>query len=218
GKRIADRVDCDLDFAAPAAKWIDGALAKLAPAGEAARSTVIEVDFGKAAAAPNLGPAEAEIVEHIDLNSSRSNKEAVHVELAFDGPAPPYNPGASLDVYPENDPAYVDRLLKAAGLASDDALRRELITSRDVTTLSLKALETYAASTGHQYVKALIERNEARDWIAGRQLIDLIEHFPIALTAEQLHAVTRPLAPRAYSIASSRREVGDEAHLLISAV
>jgi sulfite reductase (NADPH) flavoprotein alpha-component len=30
--------------------------------------------------------------------------------------------------------------------------------------------------------------------------------------------VTRPLAPRAYSIASSRREVGDEAHLLISAV
>src|SRR5262249_15428374 len=47
---------------------------------------------------------------------------------------------------------------------------------------------------------------------------DLIAHFPIALTAEQLKALTRPLAPRAYSIASSRREVGDEAHLLISAV
>lgn len=30
--------------------------------------------------------------------------------------------------------------------------------------------------------------------------------------------MTRPLAPRAYSIASSRREVGEEAHLLISAV
>jgi len=30
--------------------------------------------------------------------------------------------------------------------------------------------------------------------------------------------LTRPLAPRAYSIASSRREVGEEAHLLISAV
>ena len=42
--------------------------------------------------------------------------------------------------------------------------------------------------------------------------------FPIALTADHLRAVTRPLAPRAYSIASSRREVGDEAHLLISAV
>jgi sulfite reductase (NADPH) flavoprotein alpha-component len=218
GKRIADRVDLDLDFAEPAAKWIDGALAKLAPAGEAARSKVIEVDFGKPAAAANLGPVEAEIIEHVDLNSSRSDKETVHIALAFDGAAPAYNPGDSLDIYPENDPTYVDRLLKAAGLASDEALRRELITSRDVTTLSLKAFETYASSTGHQYVKAMIERNEARDWIAGRQLIDLIEHFPIALTAEQLRAVTRPLAPRAYSIASSRREVGDEAHLLISAV
>jgi sulfite reductase (NADPH) flavoprotein alpha-component len=38
------------------------------------------------------------------------------------------------------------------------------------------------------------------------------------LSAEQLRALTRPLAPRAYSIASSRREVGEEAHLLISAV
>ena len=61
-------------------------------------------------------------------------------------------------------------------------------------------------------------RASAKNWIAGRQLIDLIEHFPIALSAEQLRALTRPLAPRAYSIASSRREVGEEAHLLISAV
>src|SRR5579872_4116843 len=52
----------------------------------------------------------------------------------------------------------------------------------------------------------------------GRQLIDLIAMFPIALTADHLRAVTRTLAPRAYSIASSRREVGEEAHLLVSAV
>jgi len=49
-------------------------------------------------------------------------------------------------------------------------------------------------------------------------LIDLIETFSIALTADQLRAVTRTLAPRAYSIASARSDVGDEAHLLISAV
>src|SRR5581483_2647583 len=85
-------------------------------------------------------------------------------------------------------------------------------------TLSLKTLETYAASTGHQYVKSLLESGEARGWLAGRQLIDLIEGFPIALTAEHLRGLTRPLAPRAYSSASSRREVGDEAHLLVSAV
>lgn len=218
GKRVADRADLDLDFAEPAARWIDGAITALAPADAAGSGgQVIAVDFG-AAAEPNLGPFEAEVTAHVDLNSSRSEKETIHLELAFDGKAPAYNPGDSLDLYPHNDPDYVEQLLKAAGLAVDAALREEFIKERDVTTLSLKTVESYAAATGHQYVKALIESGEARDWIAGRQLIDLIAHFPIALTAEQLRALTRPLAPRAYSIASSRREVGDEAHLLVSAV
>ena len=216
GKRVIERVDCDLDFATPAAKWIEQAVRALAPA---ERGTVIAVDFGaKPAAVAEAGPVEAEITEHINLNSSRSAKETIHLELAFEGELPAYNPGDSLDIYPTNDPTYVEALLKSAGLASDDSLRREFTTSRDITTLSLKTLETFAASTGHQDVKLLIESGAAKTWIAGRQLIDLIDHFPIALSAEQLRALTRPLAPRAYSIASSRREVGQEAHLLISAV
>ena len=217
GKRVVDRVDCDLDFAAPAADWIARAVKALAPA-DANRGTVIEVDFGKPGAAAKPEIVEAEITEHIDLNSSRSDKETIHLALGFDGAAPAYEPGDSLDLYPENDPAEVDELLKAAGLSADQALRAEFIKSRDIHTLSLKSLETYATATGHQYVRALIENGAARGWIAGRQLIDLVTYFPIALTAEHLRAITRPLAPRAYSIASSRRDVGEEAHLLISAV
>ena len=217
GKRVVERVDCDLDFAAPATAWIGDALKVLTPP-DANRGRVIEVDFGKPAAAPNTDIVEAEISEHVNLNSSRSNKETIHLALTFDGAMPAYEPGDSLDLYAENDPAYVDELLKLAGLSGDDKLRAEFIKSRDVTTLSLKTVETYAAQTGHHYVKALLADGQAKDWIVGRQLIDLIATFPIALTADQLRALTRPLAPRAYSIASSRREVGDEAHLLISAV
>jgi len=218
GKRVVDRVDCDLDFATPAATWIGNAVKALAPA-DAGRGRVIEVDFGgKPVTAPNTDIVEAEITEHVNLNSSRSNKETFHLALGFEGGAPAYEPGDSLDIYPENAPAYVDELLKLAGLSSDDKLRSELITARDVTTLSLKTMETYAAQTGHQYVKALLADGQAKEWIVGRQLIDLIAIFPIALTADHLRAVTRPLAPRAYSIASSRRDVGDEAHLLISVV
>ena len=217
-KRVADRVECDLDFEKPAADWIDKALKTLAPP-EAERGTVIAVDFGaRQQPAADTGPVEAEVSEWINLNSSRSDKETIHLELAFAGAAPAYKPGDSLDLYAENDPAYVDQLLKSAGLASDDGLRAEFLKSRDVTTLSLKAIETYAATTGHQYVKSLLESGEAKSWVAGRQLIDLVEHFPISLSAEQLRGLTRPLAPRAYSIASSRREVGEEAHLLVSAV
>jgi sulfite reductase (NADPH) flavoprotein alpha-component len=220
-KRVVERVDCDLDFAQPAARWIGDAVKAFTPP-DADRGQgigqVIEVDFGKLAAAPNTDIVEAEISEHVNLNSSRSDKETIHLVLTFDGAMPAYEPGDSLDLYAENDPAYVDELLKLAGLAGDDRLRTELIKSRDVTTLSLKTVETYAAQTGHQYVKALLADNQAKEWIAGRQLIDLIAMFPIALTPDYLRALTRSLAPRAYSIASSRREVGDEAHLLISAV
>ena len=215
-KRVAQRVDCDLDFAEPAAAWIAGTLKTLAP-DIAPDTKVIAVDFG-AKAAPSLDVVEAEVTEHINLNSSRSDKETIHLELSFDGAAPAYKPGDSLDVYAENDPDYVDALLKAAGLSTDAALRNEFIKSRDVTTLSLKTIESYANSTGHQYVKELVASGEARNWIAGRQLIDLIEQFPIALDAGKLRALTRPLAPRAYSIASSRAEAGEEAHLLVSAV
>jgi sulfite reductase (NADPH) flavoprotein alpha-component len=216
GKRAVERLDCDLDFADPAALWIDQALNTLAPP-DALRGRVIEVDFG-AKPAPNLEIVEAEIIEHINLNSSRSEKETIHLALSFDGAAPAYQPGDSLDLLAENDPTEVDDLLAAAGLAADDALRAELIKSRDITTLSLKTLDTYAAATGHHDVKALIAGGEGRGWIAGRQLVDLFRTFPVALSAEHLRSVTRPLAPRAYSIASSRREVGEEAHLLISAV
>ena len=216
-KRVIDRVDCDLDFTAPASAWIGDALKVLTPP-DADRGRVIEVDFGKPQAAPNTEIVEAEVSEHVNLNSSRSAKETIHLALTFDGAMPAYEPGDSLDLYAENDPAYVDELLQLAGLAGDEALRTELIKSRDVTTLSLKTLETYAEKTGHQYVKALIADGQAKEWIAGRQLIDLIAMYPIALTADHLRAVTRPLAPRAYSIASSRREFEDEAHLLISAV
>jgi sulfite reductase (NADPH) flavoprotein alpha-component len=218
GERVADRVDCDLDFAAPAANWIGDALKVLAPPADP-NAKVIAVDFGgKASAAPNLDVVEAEVSETINLNSSRSNKETYHLELTFDGAAPPYKPGDALDLYAENDPAYVDALLKAAGLSSDAALRSEFIKSRDVTTLSLKTVENYASATGQKYVKELLESGAAKAWIAGRQLIDLIEQFPIAIDAEKLRALTRPLSPRAYSIASARSEVGEEAHLLISAV
>ena len=217
GKRVVDRVDCDLDFAEPAARWIGDAVKVLTPPNAGGR--VIEVDFGaKPAATPSTDIVEAEIIEHVDLNSSRSDKETIHLALAFEGGAPAYEPGDSLDLYAENDPAYVNELLKSAGLSGDDKLRSEFIKTRDVTTLSAKTIETYAEKTGHQYVKALIADGQVKEWIAGRQLIDLIATFPIALDAETLRALTRPLAPRAYSIASSRREVADEAHLLISAV
>ncbi|MBO0759379.1 MAG: sulfite reductase subunit alpha, partial [Bradyrhizobiaceae bacterium] len=223
GKRIAERADLDLDFADPAAHWIESTLHALAPA-EADRGRVIAVDFGskdvsaKASGVAHLDIVEAEVTEHINLNSSRSDKQTIHLELAFDDNQPPYVPGDSLDLFAENDPVYLDQFLKAVGLTVDHPLRQELAKSRDITTLSIKTIENFVSATGNAQARTLIESGEARSFVAGRQLIDLLEAYPTALSPDQIRSLTRPLAPRAYSIASSRLEVGDQAHLLIGAV
>jgi sulfite reductase (NADPH) flavoprotein alpha-component len=222
GKRAAGRADLDLDFEKPAADWIKGALKALAPAEQP--DNVVAVDFARAGsgedddAEPSREPVVVEVVEHVNLNSSRSDKETIHLALAFEDGAPAYEPGDSLEIFPENDPQLVDEILKAAGLSGDEALRTALLAERDITTLSAATIERFVKATGHADAQKLIDSGAAKAWIEGRHLIDLLETYPAKLTAEHLGTITRPLPPRAYSIASSRKEVGDEVHLVIAAV
>lgn len=221
-KRAAERADLDLDFEKPAADWIKGALKALTPAEQP--DNVVAVDFARAGAGeddeaePSREPLVVEVVEHVNLNSSRSDKETIHLALAFEDGAPAYEPGDSLEIFPENDPQLVDEILNAAGLAGDEALRRALLAERDITTLSAATIERFVKATGHADAQTLIDSGEAKAWIEGRHLIDLLETYPAKLTAEHIGTITRPLPPRAYSIASSRKEVGDEVHLAIAAV
>ena len=222
GKRVIERADLDLDFETPATAWIKDTLKALAPP---AADNVVAVDFAGRAASdddeevePSREPVLAEVVDHVNLNSSRSDKETIHLALEFENGAPAYEPGDSLEIFPQNDPALVDDILRLARLTGDEPLRKSLIEERDITTLSTTTVERFVKATGQVQAKALIESGEVRSWIDGRQLVDLIESFPATLTREHLEAITRPLPPRAYSIASSRKEVGDEVHLTIVAV
>ena len=158
------------------------------------------------------------MIEHVNLNSSRSGKETIHLALGFEGAAPAYEPGDALELFPQNDPALADAVLAAAGLSAEDGLRGALLTERDITTLSVATLQKYADATDHSGVRTLIVEGGGRAFVEGRHLIDLLNAYPAPLTADQLRALARPLPPRAYSIASSRKEVGEEAHLLIAAV
>lgn len=220
--RIAERADLDLDYEKPATAWLGSALETLAPkASQAQHGSVIAVDFSARQVAEAEAESEpavftAEVTEHVNLNSSRSGKETFHVALAFEQPAV-YLPGDALDLFVENDPASVDAVLKAAGLSADALLRDELVAERDIATLSTRTVEAFAKATGHAGAAELAAAG-SRDWVAGRQLIDLLEAFPAQLSADQFRALTRPLGPRAYSIASSAREVGEEAHILVARV
>ena len=215
GVRITDRIDCDLEYEAPAKGWIDTSLERLnAEVGVGA--SVIHVDFARPGAdgdadvdAPTRAhPFAAEISETVRLTGSRSTSDTHHVAVSLEGSGILYEPGDSLGVVASNDPALADAVLKAAGLDGDDTLRGALIDRLDITTLTGKQLEDFARETGTAALPP--------DWAVGRQVIDLLDTAPGALTAAQLTALLRPLPPRYYSIASSRKAVGEEAHLLVA--
>jgi sulfite reductase (NADPH) flavoprotein alpha-component len=211
--RVADRVDCDLDFEAPANAWIDATLAVLKPADEpiAAEHAVIHVDFARAApeGPTRAKPFAAEVTEHVRLTGSRSSSDTHHIELSLEGSGIAYEPGDALGIVPTNDPDLADQVLNAAGLAGNTALRTALIERLDITTLTGKQVEDFGKLTGFA---------PEAGWATGRQIIDLLEAGASTLTAEQLTGLLRPLPPRYYSIASSRKAVGEEAHLLVAAL
>ena len=67
-------------------------------------------------------PFYAEVLENINLNGRGSNKETRHLELSLEGSGLVYEPGDSLGIYPTNDPALVDELIKACGWDAEEAV------------------------------------------------------------------------------------------------
>lgn len=221
GVRVAPRVDADLDFAKPAAAWEKQALEALRPAAPETGAEIIHLDFPQAAAEPAWSrerPFAAEVLDQVILSSSRSDKVTAHLELSLAGSGLAFEPGDALMLVPENDPAVVDALLAAAGVAADEAFAQRLRRELDVTTLSRPALETYQALRPHPELGALLDGEGWRSWLDGRQVVDLLEAFPSRLEPEELTRLLRPLPARAYSIASSPLAFPEEAHLLIGLV
>ncbi len=229
GQRVANRVDCDLDYAKPAATWIAGALGTLddlnrdKDAGAAAPGFGANViDFAAfeapASAYGKDNPFPATVGDLVNLNGSRSGKETIHLELSLEGSGLTWEPGDALGIQPLNDPDTVEAVLEAVGLGGDEALKAKLERERDVTALTRPVIEAYAGATGDRRIAALLEGGGPAAFTDGRQVIDLLEAFPHRLSAEQLEGMLRPLPPRLYSIASSAKAAEDEVHVLIAAV
>jgi len=226
GKRAADRIDLDLDYAKQAAEWTQGTLAKLAPADVTDTATVVHVDFKAPGFVPDVdeplytpeNPLEAEITALVDLNGTGSTRETWHVELTADAPGFVYAPGDAIGILPENDPELALGLAEAVGLGADGSVVEKLRESYDVTTLSRPLVEAYAKLTGRTDVTRITDQKAFTQFALDRQLVDLFETYPETLTPEQLFGLLRPLPGRLYSVASSPAAHPGEAHLLVGAV
>ncbi|MGC9270784.1 diflavin oxidoreductase [Acidiphilium sp.] len=214
-RRVAPRQECDLDYEAPAASFIGALLTKLAPPGD--EGSVVHVDFHRTdgGVTTRSAPFAAEIAVLHPISSSRADSETLHLELNLTGSGITYQPGDTLGITPDNDPALVDAILAATGLSGDESLRGTLIREHDITSLTDKLIADYAALTGESRLADLAARSAFRP---GRQPVDLFETFRNELAAPQLIGLLRKLSPRYYSIASSQKVVGEAAHLTIAKV
>src|SRR5690606_30615838 len=121
-KRLADRVDCDVDFEDEAQAWQTALLDKLAAEAGTTSAHTIQVNGVKVADATAVkytrkNPFEATILEKINLNGKGSSKETIHLELDIEGSGLTYEPGDALGVYGANSPSLIEGVLKATSFS-----------------------------------------------------------------------------------------------------
>lgn len=227
-RRLAPRVDCDVDYDDAAAAWIDALLSEVGSAAAPAAPAAAQPAVG-GAQYDKRQPYQAEVLENLNLNGRGADKETRHIELAVPGLA--YQPGDALGVLAHNDPALVEALLTSLNLPPEapvqigDAslpLADALGQYYEITTLTRPFLAAYAAlADSGKLADLLTEGNEdaLRAYLAGRQIIDVVQEFPLpGLVAGQFVSLLRRLPPRLYSLASSLAACPDEAHVTVAAV
>ncbi|MGE0582906.1 MAG: assimilatory sulfite reductase (NADPH) flavoprotein subunit [Steroidobacteraceae bacterium] len=235
---ITARIDCDLDYEARASDWSEAAirfaLETLKPVGDAPRLAIVSpLRAATHAAAPATATRDAPVVVEVlarqRITGRSSDHPVMHLEIAAPADLLAYEPGDAMGVWPRNPDFLAARIAEVLKLdlaatvshaGAERSLGDWLTQHREITRLSRPLLEAHAARSGAPALQSLVNGDQQaraavlRDW----QVLDLFEAYAAEWSAEDLVGALRPLAPRLYSIASSRREVGDELHLTVAAV
>ena len=233
----------DLDIDTVATPWREQAVTHArellkAPAAATALATVTPLRPGQTAVWSHEHPFPAELllnqrISGRDFKGPRfgqhgaADKDVRHIELSLDGSGLQYEPGDALGVRHRNSATLVDAVLEAVRLDGEAAvseggdtlpLREWLAARRELTRLSRPFLATHAAHAQADDLNALLAPTQnatLAQLFNSHQLVDVLRRWPAGWSAQELVTALRPLAPRLYSIASSRKRVGEEAHLTV---
>ncbi|MAO51936.1 MAG: assimilatory sulfite reductase (NADPH) flavoprotein subunit [Pusillimonas sp.] len=234
----------DLDIETVSDPWREGAVTHarkqagpdVAPGGEAsngrsAGATVTPLHpVPRAAAFSRNHPFQAELLLNQPITGRGSIKDIRHIELSLEGSGLQYEPGDALGIWPRQDPALVQAVLKAAGLNGEDPVTLGndtrpvhdwLLEHRELTVLTRPFLEAHAQRVKHNQLGTLLApENSAdlRNWLTANQLLDVLQQFPAQWSALDFIQALRPLTPRLYSIASAQSVVDEEVHLTVANV
>ncbi|CAM3591610.1 assimilatory sulfite reductase (NADPH) flavoprotein subunit [Marinicrinis lubricantis] len=237
GKRIAPRVDCDVDFDEPAAEWMASVLNALNEASSAGAGAAVVSAAGTVAAVgaeseySRTNPFMAEVLENLNLNGRGSDRETRHLELSLEGSNLQYEPGDSLGIYPENHPRLVEELIEAMGWNGDSPvvinkngeerpLGEALLRHFEITVLTKSLIEKIATITlNNELTKLLENEQELRSYLNERDLLDLVQDYSLkGMSAREFIPLLRKMPARLYSISSSPTAFPDEVHLTVRTV
>jgi len=178
-------------------------------------------------------PFPATITVNRKLTAEGSNKDTRHFEITLAGSGLDYEVGDSLGVFPSNEPALVDTLLKTLGFSGDEIvpnadkvsvpIREALSKSYIITAPDKKLLGAIAEKdSSAEFLKDLLDpsfKTNLDEYLWGRDVLDpLLEFTAAKFTPEEFVSYLSKLQPRLYSISSSRRVVGENVHLTVAVV
>ncbi|MED0656876.1 assimilatory sulfite reductase (NADPH) flavoprotein subunit [Anoxybacillus ayderensis] len=231
GKRLYERVDCDVDYEEKAAKWLEGVLGELDKQGAISVATTSSAQAKPTTIYSRKHPFQAEVLENINLNGRGSNKETRHIELSLEGSGLVFEPGDALGVFPKNDPELVDAMIEKMKWNPDilvsieekeEPLREALLSRLEITVLTEQLLQAFATFSGDPDFHALLSSEQEakrKEYMKGRDVLDVLCDFGSwEMTPQQFVSSLRKLQPRFYSIASSLLAYPDEVHITVGAV
>ena len=231
--RLEARVECDVDFESAADAWKQKLLARVQEDGETTspgRANSPHLVPVTSRSYSRKEPFPAPVLENLPITGRGSSKSVRHVVLSLEGSGLSYQPGDALGVWPTNPPQLVRQFLDLLALDGDTevrvegdalALRHALAHRLELTLLGRSFVEGYAERFDVASLKALLaaeDRAPLNDYLAQRQVIDVLEDHRRPLSAQELADSLKRLTPRLYSIASSLEANPDEVHVTIGVV
>lgn len=157
-------------------------------------------------------PFSSRILDRALLTSSGSTKKTYHLSLDLAGSGISYNPGDSVAILPENDPADVESFLTVLRWTGEE----EIFDPRSQTHLSLYNYLLHRANLQKPSPALLRLLTLAPEEKTPLELLS--DRTEIALSLHEIPTLLLPLLPRFYSIASSQHLFPSELHMTIASV
>jgi sulfite reductase (NADPH) flavoprotein alpha-component len=157
-------------------------------------------------------PALATLLSRTRLNKPGSEKETWHVEFDLAASGIDYTVGDAFGLFPANDPALVDAVIKALGAPPDfpiggRTLREALLDGVSLSPAPDMLFQLFSYVTGgerRRKAKALACGEDPDGDAANLDVLAAIEKFPgVRPDPEAFIEALDPLQPRLYSISSS---------------